>query len=696
MLFALAFVVTFVNGGLTGLFLGNVVVDVPLSDTMFVVAHFHMVMGVAPILVIFGAIYHWYPKMTGRMLHEGWGKFHFWVTFVGAYAIFFPMHYVGLVGVPRRYVELGDPAFVTTPVGGLNAFITVAALIVGFAQMVFLFNIFWSLRHGQRGRRQSLARRQPRMADPRDAPRSRQLGQGAADRLPLGLRLQRPRRAAGLHRPGRPLAAAPGAEPGMSVILVFILVVIGFSGWWLSQQGLMSKPWLEVGPDPVGGPRKTGMPTEKIALGDLPRGGRRALRAVRQRLLHAHGVRRLAADAGAAHPVAQHRHAAARQRRARVRALGGAQGRTRDTLRLSLATAAVATLGFLGGQLAAWHELAASGFLVTGNPSNSFFYVLTGLHGLHILGGLVALARAAPAAWGLRPDRLISGSASTSAPCTGTSCSWSGSGSSWCSPAGRTTSSTSAARSCPEAFRMAEISADAPLAPPRLTGLRSIPADWASDQRVFKDTSWKKAMMWIFLLSDTFVFSCFLLSYMTARMSTVVPWPNPSEVFALHMFGQDIPLILIAIMTFVLISSSGTMALAVNFGYRRDRRTTALLMLATAALGATFVGMQAFEWTKLIQEGVRPWGNPWGAEQFGASLLHDHRLPRHPRDDRRDLPLHHRAEGLARRLRHRAPRLLHQPPRGLRERRGDGALLALRRPRLGLHLRFLLSLVRQA
>ena len=168
---------------------------------------------------------------------------------------------------------------------------------------------------------------------------------------------------------------------------------------------------------------------------------------------------------------------------------------------------------------------------------------------------------------------------------------------------------------------MAEISAAAPLAPPRRPRWRSIAADWASDQRVFKGTSWKKAMMWIFLLSDTFVFSCFLLSYMTARMSTVVPWPNPSEVFALHMFGQDIPLILIAIMTFVLISSSGTMALAVNFGYRRDRRTTALLMLATAALGATFVGMQAFEWTKLIQEGVRPWGNPWGAEQFGASFF---------------------------------------------------------------------------
>ncbi len=149
MLFALAFIVTFVNGGLTGLFLGNVVVDVPLSDTMFVVAHFHMVMGVAPITVIFGAIYHWYPKITGRMMNEAMGRFHFWVTFVGAYAIFFPMHYVGLVGVPRRYPELGDPAFITHPVDTLNAFISVAALIVGFAQMVFLFNFFWSLRHGR-------------------------------------------------------------------------------------------------------------------------------------------------------------------------------------------------------------------------------------------------------------------------------------------------------------------------------------------------------------------------------------------------------------------------------------------------------------------------------------------------------------------------------------------------------------------
>src|SRR6266851_10326225 len=156
---------------------------------------------------------------------------------------------------------------------------------------------------------------------------------------------------------------------------------------------------------------------------------------------------------------------------------------------------------------------------------------------------------------------------------------------------------------------------------PRPDGIEGIVADWSSDQRAFKNVPWGKAMMWIFLLSDTFIFSSFLISYMTARMSTTVPWPNPSEVFALTIGGKSVPLILIAIMTFVLISSSGTMAMAVNFGYRRDRFKTAVLMLATAAFGATFVGMQAFEWTKLILEGVRPWGNPWGAPQFGSSFF---------------------------------------------------------------------------
>jgi len=150
-------------------------------------------------------------------------------------------------------------------------------------------------------------------------------------------------------------------------------------------------------------------------------------------------------------------------------------------------------------------------------------------------------------------------------------------------------------------------------------GFKGFVHDWASDQTTFKGVPWGKAMMWIFLISDTFIFSCFLIGYMTVRGSTSVPWPNPSEVFALNVFGVDVPLLLIAIMTFVLITSSGTMALAVKFGYERKKKLCALFILFTAIGGGAFVGMQAFEWTKLIlDEGIRPWGNPKGAAQFGA------------------------------------------------------------------------------
>ena len=150
MLFAIGFVFTFINGGLTGLFLGNVTVDLPLSDTYFVVAHFHMVMAVSPVLVIFGAIYHWYPKITGRMLDDGLGKIHFWLTFLGTYAIYYPMHYLGFEGIPRRYFAYGDTAFISESAQDLNAAITIAAIIVAFAQLFFLYNLVISYFRGKK------------------------------------------------------------------------------------------------------------------------------------------------------------------------------------------------------------------------------------------------------------------------------------------------------------------------------------------------------------------------------------------------------------------------------------------------------------------------------------------------------------------------------------------------------------------
>ena len=149
---------------------------------------------------------------------------------------------------------------------------------------------------------------------------------------------------------------------------------------------------------------------------------------------------------------------------------------------------------------------------------------------------------------------------------------------------------------------------------------KELQQDWSGDKQAF-DMPWGKLMMWLFLLSDTFIFGIFLTGYMNVRMSATAEWPNASEVFALTIAGHHIPLVLIAIMTFVLITSSGTMAMAVNYGYRNDKNKTFILMLITALLGALFVCMQAFEWTKLIEEGIRPWGNPMGAAQFGAAFF---------------------------------------------------------------------------
>ncbi len=149
MLFSIGFIFAFLHGGLTGLFLGNVSVSVPLSDTMFVAAHFHMVMAVAPVMVVFGAIYHWYPKITGRMLHEGMGQLHFWTTFLGTYAIYLPMHYLGFLGVPRRYFSVEGTDFIPASAQSLNIGITLAALFVGAFQLLFLFNLVWSYFKGK-------------------------------------------------------------------------------------------------------------------------------------------------------------------------------------------------------------------------------------------------------------------------------------------------------------------------------------------------------------------------------------------------------------------------------------------------------------------------------------------------------------------------------------------------------------------
>jgi cytochrome c oxidase subunit 1 len=149
MLFAIGFVSTFISGGLTGIFLGNSTLDIQLHDTLFVVAHFHIVMGVSGILGMFAGIYHWFPKMYGRYMNPTLGYIHFWVTFAGAYLIFWPMHYEGLAGLPRRYLDYRDWVSFNQ-FGDLNRFMSTVAMITFAVQLLFVFNFFWSIFKGRR------------------------------------------------------------------------------------------------------------------------------------------------------------------------------------------------------------------------------------------------------------------------------------------------------------------------------------------------------------------------------------------------------------------------------------------------------------------------------------------------------------------------------------------------------------------
>ncbi|MBL7730575.1 MAG: cbb3-type cytochrome c oxidase subunit I [Chitinophagaceae bacterium] len=148
-LFAIGFVSLFISGGLTGIFLGNSTIDIHLHDTMFVVAHFHIVMGVASFFGMFAGVYHWFPKMFGRYLNNTLGYIHFWVTMVGSYLIFWPMHYQGLAGIPRRYLDKkGWSSF--NQFGDLDKMITVVSIIVFAVQLMFVFNFFYSIFKGRK------------------------------------------------------------------------------------------------------------------------------------------------------------------------------------------------------------------------------------------------------------------------------------------------------------------------------------------------------------------------------------------------------------------------------------------------------------------------------------------------------------------------------------------------------------------
>lgn len=149
MLFSIGLVSFFISGGLTGIFLGNSAIDIQLHDTYFVVAHFHLVMGAASFFGMLAGVYHWFPKMFGRMMDDKLGYVHFWLTFVGVYLVFFPMHYIGIAGFPRRYYSWTNFSF-SDMYTDLNLFVSVAAIVTFFAQFIFVFNFFYSMYKGRK------------------------------------------------------------------------------------------------------------------------------------------------------------------------------------------------------------------------------------------------------------------------------------------------------------------------------------------------------------------------------------------------------------------------------------------------------------------------------------------------------------------------------------------------------------------
>jgi cytochrome c oxidase subunit I len=149
MLFSIGLVSFFISGGLTGIFLGNSAIDIQLHDTYFVVAHFHLVMGSASFFGLMAGVYHWFPKMFGRMMDAKLGYIHFWLTFTGVYLVFFPMHYIGIAGFPRRYYSWTNFEFANMYTD-LNMFVSVAAIITFAAQFIFIFNFFYSMYRGRK------------------------------------------------------------------------------------------------------------------------------------------------------------------------------------------------------------------------------------------------------------------------------------------------------------------------------------------------------------------------------------------------------------------------------------------------------------------------------------------------------------------------------------------------------------------
>ncbi len=363
MLFAIGFVSFFITGGLSGIFLAQPAVDTMLHATYYVVAHLHIVMGVAAIFGIFAATYFWFPKMFGRAMSEPLGKLHFWLTFAGVYCIFMPMHFLGIAGGIRRYADAGGAKYLLG-LQPLHEFITVAAFITGAAQLIFFWNFFRSLRFGERAAANpwnattlEWITSSPPPADNFGGefpcvyrgPYEYSLPGEASDFLPQNFAGNEARQAVTIAGEIPQRVYRTGVLMLLAGSLMFFMALVsaeivrrGFSSDWEP----LNLPWRVLGLSSA----------ILIASSFALLWSRRCLRA--------------GDDAGFRHG--------------------------------SVVTAALGVF-FLAGIAIAWRQLIAGGAGISANPSASFFYVFTAAHALHVLGGIVALTVVA-----LRRPRRVS------------------------------------------------------------------------------------------------------------------------------------------------------------------------------------------------------------------------------------------------------------------------------------------------
>ena len=613
MLFALGFVSLFVTGGLSGLFLAQPSLDLYLHDTYFVVAHFHLIMGVAAIFGIFAATYFWFPKMFGRMLNETHRQGPF-LAHVRRRLLHLHAHALsGLAGNPRRYADLTGVNFLA-PLHSVHYFITIAAMITITAQLLFLFNFFYSMIAGKKATENPWNATTLEWSIPSPPPFDNFAGhEPVVYRGPYEFSV--PGRGGGLHS-----AASDARESWQGALTSSTMPGTLTDDIEIIDAGHGGGTDVPAGGDDDGEgsggglPRIPSAPISPRCSWLWPASSCSSWRSP---------VRTWCARAWATTGSRSHCRACCGSTRWFCWPAASPSQIARRHLREGDSRTRFAAGGALRppGRCCSWSANSLPGANSrrkasswSTNPSSSFFYLLTALHGLHLIGGIVALL--------LRGVARIGGVRASRKPTAADS------GCDLLAFHGWAVGFLARTSLSGTVNRARDARSEAVLSSP-----------WSGGGSPFAINS-KKFGMWLFIVSDTLTFSALLLAYSYLRLANP-DWPRPFEIY---------PAIVNAtVMTVILLVSSLTMVLGVAAAHRDDRAKAGALDAAHRAGGILFDILHLREWFNLFSEGYTPWSTPAGRAAVRRHVLRHHRPAHDPRHHRRDLSDDH-----GRRLRQRA------------------------------------------